>query len=384
FAETVTNTYADAPTPTKWHLGRLATSSVTKTGPNPAGSGNISLTRSSSFAYHPSTGLLTREVIEPSGGALREQKDYTHDGFGNILTSTISCAGEAPRTTTTTYTSDGRFVATTRNAKNHTESKTYDPLLGNVLTQTGPNGLTTRWIYDAIGRPIQETRPDGTVTRSFYRRVTGSTAGAPPRAVHYVRVQSSGSAPKTVWYDLLDREIRADGIAFDGRTVSSHKVFNNRGEVTHASQSYFTGVAPLYSIMSYDAVGRGTEQIDPGNRVSRTTYAGLTTTMERNHDAASPTQFQKTVTSVNAMGWTVQSSQFLGNSPKTVTRKYDPYGQLRFVTDQANSTTEIRYDLRGQKIWMSEPNSGISTFTYNGYGEQKSQTNAANQTTTLT
>jgi RHS repeat-associated protein len=383
FTETVTNTYADAPTASQWHLGRLVTSSVTKTGPNPTGGADITIPRSSSFAYHPTTGLLTQEVIEPSGGILRQQKDYTHDGFGNILTSTISTSGAASRTTTTTYTPDGRFVATTTNALNHTETKTYDPLLGNVLTQTGPNGLTTSWEYDAIGRPIQENRPDGTVTRSFYRRVTGSTVGAPPRAVHYVRVQSSGGAPKTVWYDLLDREIRADGIAFDGRTVSSHKVFNNRGEVTHASQPYFAGDTPLYSQMLYDAVGREYQQTDPGNRVSKTTYDGLTTTVERNYNPAVPTDFQKAVTMVNAMGWTVQSSQYLGTAAKTITRKYDPYGNLRFVTDPATNTTELRYDVRGNKTWMSEPNSGTSTFTYNGFGELKTQTNNANQTVSL-
>lgn len=289
---------------------------------------------------------------------MREQKDYTHDGFGNILTSTLTVTGEAPRTTATTYTSDGRFVATTTNAMGHSESKTHDPLLGNVLTQTGPNGLTTSWEYDAIGRPVKETRPDGTVTRSFYRRVIGSTMGAPPRAVHYVRVQSSGGTPKTVWYDLADREIRTDGVAFDGRTVSSHKVYNNRGEVTHTSQPYFTGDAPRYSTMLYDVLGRAIQQTDPGNRVTTTAYDGLTTTVTN--------PLNQTATStVNAMGWTVKSTDAAN---KTITRSYDPYGNLRFVTDPASHTTELRYDLRGNKIWMSEPNSGVSTFAYNGLG----------------
>lgn len=384
YKDTVSNTYSDTISSTKWHVGRLANSTVVKSGPNPLGGADIAITRSSSFAYHPTTGLLIQEVIEPSGGILRQQKDYTHDGFGNILTSTISTSGAASRTTTTTYTPDGRFVETTTNALNHTESKTYDPLLGNVLTQTGPNNLTTTWNYDAIGRPIQENRPDGTVTRSFYRRVTGGTSGSPPRAVHYVRVQSSGGAPKTVWYDLLDREIRTDATGFDGRTVFAHKVFNNKGEVTNASQPYLSGDAPLYSQMLYDAVGREYQQTDPGNRVSKTTYDGLTTTVERNYNPAALTDFQKAVTVVNAMGWTVQSSQYLGTAAKTITRKYDPYGNLRFVTDPANNTTELRYDVRGNKTYMSEPNSGTSTFTYNGFGELKTQTNAANQTVSLT
>lgn len=377
FTETVVNGYTDQ-TGVKWFLGRLTSSSVTKTAP-----GMPSLTRSSSFAYHATTGLLTQEVIEPGGGILRQQKDYSHDGFGNILTSTISTAGESSRVTTTSYSTDGRFVASTTNAASHSESKTYDPLLGNVLTQTGPNGLTTRWEYDALGRPIREVRPDGTETRSFYRRVTATTAGAPPRAVHFVRVQSSGGAPRTVWYDLLDREIRTDGVSFDGSTVSAHKVYNARGEVTDASQPYFAGDTPLYSAMLYDAVGREYQQTDPGSRVTKTTHDGLTTTVERNYNPAALTQFQKAVTTVNAMGWTVSSSQHLGTAAKTISRTYDAYGSLKTVTDPAGNMTSLDYDVRGNKIAMSEPNSGASGFTYNGFGELKTQTNAAGQQVSL-
>ncbi len=379
--EEVVNLYADSPSATQWHLGRLTTSTVTKTAPNPipGSSGTVSASRVATFQYHPVTGLLVQEVVEPGAGELRQQKDYAHDGFGNILTSTLSIPGSAARVTSTTYTPDGRFLASTTNAKGHTESKVYDPLLGNTLSQTGPNGLTTTWQYDALGRPQKETRADGTETRSFFRRVTGATLGAPPRAVHYVRVQSTGGAPKTVWYDLLDREIRSDAIAFDGRTVLAHKVYNARGEVSHASHPAFLGETPLYSVMEYDAVGRQTLQTDPGNRVSKTTYDGLTVTLERTAGTATASYFQKTSTRVNAMGWTVASTQHLGALGKTVTRSYDPYGSIRFVRDPAGNTTELRYDHRGNKVWMSEPNSGISTYSYNGFGELTHQTNAAGQ-----
>jgi RHS repeat-associated protein len=202
--------------------------------------------------------------------------------------------------------------------------------------------------------------------------------------VHYVRIQSSGSAPKTIWYDLVDREIKTDAIGFDGRTVSNHMVYNNRGEMTHASLPYFSGESPLYSTMNYDVVGRQVQQTAPGNRVQRTTYDGLTTIAEQNYDPAALQSFQKSLTVTNVMGWTVQSSQYLGTSAKTINRKYDPVGNLRFVIDPASNTTEIRYDIAGNKTWMSEPNSGISTFAYNALGELTIQTNAAAETVLLT
>jgi RHS repeat-associated protein len=367
FTEENTNTYNNL-TNGVWILGRLATASVTRTAP-----GTPALTRSSSFGYNATTGLLTSETIEPGGGALRLDKTYAHDAFGNILTSTFSAAGEPARGTATAYSGDGRFLLTTTNALGHSESKTYDPLLGNVLTQTGPNGLTTSCQYDFLGRPIRELRPDGTEMRSFYRRVTGATTGTPPRAVHYVITQSSGSAPRTTWYDLLDREIRMDGIAFDGRRVSTHRAFNAEGTLLASSDPYFEGDPPQYTIARYDKALRVIEEIAPGNRTTVTEYDGLTATVTNS-------LLQKATTVVNVMGWTVQSTD---NANQSITKSYDAYGNLRFVTDPANHVTELRYDARGYKIWMSEPNTGVSSFDYNAYGELVSQADAKGQITTI-
>jgi len=158
----------------------------------------------------------------------------------------------------------------------HTAHRAYDSVLGLLLSQTDPNGLTTAWQYDAIGRPVMETRPDATQTRHFYRLVTAQHHGPPPRAVHYHVVQSSGGPPAVAWFDILDREIRADQTGFAGGVIYRHTVFNERGEVVNVSQPYFAGFSALYSIMTYDPVGRLVAQVDPGNRTNRMFYNGLT------------------------------------------------------------------------------------------------------------
>lgn len=371
FTEATNNTYSNFTTG-DWLIGRLTTSSVTK-----SATGQPSQTRSSSFGYHSGTGLLISETIEPTGGSLRLAKTYTHDEFGNILTSTFSAAGQQARTTTTTYSDDGRFLLTTTNALGHTETKTYDPLLGNVLSTTGPNGLTTTYEYDFLGRPAREVRPDGTESRSFYRKVTSGVTGAPPRAVHYVITQSSGSGPQTVWHDLLDRDIRTDATSFDGRTVSLHKAYSGDGTLYVASDPYLPTDPPQYNVFYYDKALRQVQELATGfngNRRTLTTYDGLTTTV------TNPLN-QTHTTTTNVMGWAVQATDHTG---KSITRSYDAYGNMRFVNDSEGHSTEIRYDLRGRKVWMSEPNSGVTTFAYNAYGELTSQTDAKGQTVTLT
>lgn len=158
FRETVTNTYSDTVSSSQWHLGRLATSTVTKTGPNPLGGADSSLTRSSSFAYHPTTGLLTQEVIEPSGGLLRQQKDYTHDGFGNILTSTITDERSASTTAQRT-----RYIH-----KDH---------LGSVDVITDSAGaVVERQSFDAWGRRRTVAYNSGTSTWSVTYPATPGSA----------------------------------------------------------------------------------------------------------------------------------------------------------------------------------------------------------------
>jgi YD repeat-containing protein len=38
-------------------------------------------------------------------------------------------------------------------------------IVGNILTLKGPNGLSTTWQYDSLGRKTLESRADGTTTK---------------------------------------------------------------------------------------------------------------------------------------------------------------------------------------------------------------------------
>jgi YD repeat-containing protein len=160
-----------------------------------------SATRSSSFAYDPSSGLLTQEVIEPNTPALRLQTDYTYDAFGNKLTTTASGADIATRAASATYDSQGRFATSATNAVGQSESWQDDPRFGKPTSHTGPNGLTTTWSYDGFGRKILEVRPDGTQTKwsyQFCNGVNGGTASCVAGAIYRVQatpLAADGTTP---------------------------------------------------------------------------------------------------------------------------------------------------------------------------------------------
>ncbi len=81
---------------------------------------------------------------------------------------------------------------------------------------TGPNGLPTTWTYDGFGRKASETRADSTQTTCAY---DFCGTGCAPQAVYKVTETSTGSAPVTVYFDKLHREVRSETIGFDGGPV---------------------------------------------------------------------------------------------------------------------------------------------------------------------
>jgi RHS repeat-associated protein len=353
---------------THWWLGRLSETVVTQT---TLESGFAS--RHSSFEYSPTNGQLTKETIVTPENNLQLEKTYVHDAFGNITQSTLKDLGTLEtRATKTTYSADGRFILQTKNSVNQTETKIYDPLDGTMLSQTGPNNLTTRWERDAFGRVLREVHPDGTEAIMQYMRVTPGN-GIPSRTVYATLTQASGQPWKYTYYDVLDREIGSMVPHFSGQLLTTHRVFNNLGQTTHVSVPFFSGGTPLYTISQYDAISRATKQTAPGNRNTTTDYVGLTATVTN-------PKTQKFSTTADLRGRTASSTGF---DTDTVTNIHDPYGNLLQVNDGIGNVTTMAYDGRGRKTSMTEPNSGTTTYTYNAFGEITSQTDSLNRTTFL-
>lgn len=359
--ETTVNTYTNDTA--KWLLGQLTRAKVTKSAP-----GQPAQTRISTFGYNTASGLLIKEIIEPSHPTLRLKKRYWHDAYGNIKKSQISGPGIETRSQNTQYDAQGRFAVQNTNALNHTETRTYDARLGNVLSVTGPNNLTTSWAYDGFGRQIQESRADGTQTNHTYQLC--ENASCPAGARYLVYKQSSGQSPSVTYLDLLDRTIRSETLGFDGREIYVDTVYDERGQVTRFSEPYFKNDSPLWTTFQYDVIGRVLTETSPGNRVKTVTYQGLTT---RTANALN----QINIRSVNQLGQLVESRDNLNGR---VTYSYDSFGNLIQMQDPAGNVTTMTYDVRGHQTSMVDPDTGTTTYQYNALGELISQSDAKGNT----
>jgi len=347
-------------------------------------------TRTSAFEYDASSGLLTKEIIEPDNPALCLATTYTYDAYGNKTSATTAnCAGASgdtlieSRTSSSGFDAQGRFPTTSTNALNHSESKTYDARFGAVASLTGPNGLATAWTYDGFGRKESETRADGTASGWTY-----NLCGACPANGAYVVTQTATAAPTAkVYYDSLNREIRSETQGFDGGAVYKDTTYDALGRVAAVSRPYKSGESVYWMSFSYDLLGRVISETQPataaGTVTTVTAYNGLTITVTVGNSYSGsnlPESLMQTKTTLkNSQGQTVSVTDAKGN---VVNYYYDPFGNLT-VTNAGGVYTALTYDLRGRKIAMSDPDMGNWSYAYDALGQLKRQTDAKGQVSTL-
>ncbi len=373
------NTYSNDTV--NWFLGQLDRATTTNTLPDLTAE-----TRVAAFAYDPQTGLLIREEIEPDRPALKLTTAYTHDDFGNLLTETVSGAGITSRSTTSGFSTDGRFAESLTNDLSHSETRAFDARFGTVTSLIGPNLITTTWSYDGFGRKTKEVRADGTETRWSYDLCV---AQCPAGGIYAVSQQDFNTASGTAigaraveYFDTLNRSFRAETEGFDGTRIFADTEFNARGEVVATTRPYFEGTAAgqiQKATATHDVLSRVLSVTQPDQGVESVAYAGLTSTRT---NALNQTQTRKS----NARGELVEVTDNLNT---TIAYKYDPFGNLEETARQAPGgapggvVTTMDYDVRGLKTFMDDPDMGQWTYAYNVLGELTKQTDPKNQSIDL-
>jgi RHS repeat-associated protein len=403
-------------------------------------------TRTSSFTYFGSSdgaknGLLRSEIVEPLTSATPNPQlcvvtTYDYDAYGNkVSASAANCVGAtgnavfATRGSSSAYAVQtvsvagtgvsipaGAFATTAANVLAQSESHAFDPRFGAMTSLTGPNGLTTSWVIDDLGRKASEVRADGTSTVSSYCFIAGrvsdtstnssgcsalspSASEIPADAIAFVHSEPHDTAGNKsgpfarAYTDRAGRTIRSVTEAFDGasqpggisRLIVQDTDYSPYGPQTVVTQPYFldTGVSSStgstaygMSLTAYDVLGRpmaayiadgnGSQgSVAFGSRGSRqaamTTfvYAGLTTTITDDKG-------QTRVEEKNIDGKLVRATDALGAQ---VAYQHDAFGNLVITKDALQNQVIVSYDARGRKVAMSDPDTGTWKYDYDAMGQ---------------
>jgi RHS repeat-associated protein len=367
-------------------------------------------TRTWAFEYEPLRGFLSAIITEPESGALWLRKGVTRDDFGNVSAEIISGPDFATRASCyyfdAAYPNYGRFNTrlverltgtdcVSVNTQDHETLRAYDAATGGVRFETDPNGLTTEFQFDDLGRPflrllnqggidswtkqewlpcIREVGCDNRLGDSFIVQVTNAAGG--------LAVFS---------FDEVGRLVAKVDKSGDGRLIRRHRQFDSRGFVTAVSSPEFVHLSGggsggggggacggrdyMYpTVFTHDALGRvlqangPVDESTPCGRITRFEYEGLRfhqydpknikTTRER--DVAG-----NVIKVIDAASSTV---------PSAVGYSYEAFDNLVQVVDAGKSIKTMSYDIRGRRFEIDDPDMGHWTYTHDALGQLKTQT----------
>jgi RHS repeat-associated protein len=339
----------------------------------------------------PTLGKLTKEERWLNNGVnFTVTRDY--DAYGNVTKVT----DQKGRTVTTTYDlTYHMYPVLVTNPLGQTQSATYDPKTGQVLTSTDPNGQVSRRVYDTFGRAKEAFGPydDASHPAVWYEYDLTNT---PIKVTAYTREENNTDDPNKIrityaFSDGLGRTIEVKSDAQDPakQIISSIVVYNNRGLTDSKFFPYYITpgadrakyVAPDLTqpkaSFQYDPVGRVIKTINPDNTYSTGTYTRLVTTFtdENGHQKRS---------TKDVYGRIIKIEEFNGASVYATTYNYNTLDNLTNTVDTLGNTSAIQYDSLGRKTSMSDPDMGSWSYQYDEVGNLKSQTDAKGQTITFT
>lgn len=323
-------------------------------------------------------GNLTEQDDWIFGSTYAAQKK-TYDGTYGLVTQSKDADGNATNYSYDTY---NLYPATVTNALSQSTGYTYDYTSGQVAQTTDVNGFVFKNTYDGLGRLTLSQQPDLTTPTTLVNKTTYTytdTAGA-------VGVHESDSMDGTTsidtytYYDGLGRAIQTRKSAEDSGNFNVQDfAYNNLGLLSQESLPYVSSgtsktsantTSSLLITYGYDALARLTS-----------TTNTLGTTLN-----SYSTPWQVTITDPNshtkdlikdAFGNLVQVNEHNGVSTYTTTYTYDYLGDLLSITDANSNVRNFTYDGLGRRLSAQDLHTAtattIPTWTY-AYDAQGNQT----------
>ncbi|WP_444923039.1 FG-GAP-like repeat-containing protein [Microbulbifer sp. DLAB2-AF] len=360
--------------------GRVTNTKITTT------RGNDVETREVSFEYYDSGskyGLLKAEHIEPNysgsdADAIKLTTVHTYDDYANRLTTTKTAAGEPTRITRSEYDAQKRYINKVRDADNRLLSEVISRNNMGLPTETrayldayGASYVTTRIEYDALGREIYRVSDSAPWVRTEYKTCTSSSCSL-GAAKTYVVTTSETGAHSTVYFDMQGRQLRQESTGLtQNQIIVTDTEYDDMGRVERQSEPYIKGsTAQYWTVNQYDINSRVTSVKLPDDK--KVVHSEPVLASNLVVSTGTNPGGQKRTEKTNVLGETVYVQDHYQG---TVEYRYDAVGNVKDVVSHGRSgenlgiTISAKYDARGRKIFMSDPDKGDWIYSYNAFGD---------------
>lgn len=274
-------------------------------------------------------GLLKKQTRTQQGQATHCEFSYTLQGE-NLCVQTALTGFDGTRTT---------------------DSRTYSALSGVLVSGTNQEGVTTDFVYDAVGRPLRETVAAGTKYQA--QRHSLCTAATKLSPASLLNTDASGVQQK-VTYDGVGRVVKVEEQDSDSslggplREVYSAQ-YDGIGElVAEVRTDWLAGVAlPLRQSFVFDDWGQVRTTISPSGLKQHEDHDPVARQLSRWTEGAG-----KTVTQFNDFEKPLSVEVFdcAAISLGKTTHAYDGLGRAVSQTDSEGNITAYTYDIFGRLL----------------------------------
>lgn len=315
---------------------------------------------------------------------LKRTQTFSYDNYGNLITS-VDAAGNQ---SSMTYDSTFNQLTSFQDARGNVTKFVLDSL-GNVTSQSYPDGSSQSYAYGASGLPTSHTDAKGQKTLYTYTSsgqlssITypdGSTANYAYNAEGDLTSAADSTGTILLAYDIGNRlisktypgsrelqyEYDAGGRRIqmtDADGVATNYTYDNAGRLSQITNSTGQAIATY----QYDAVGRVNQKTLANGAYAKYAY-----------DLASHVQkitnYASSGSTISFFGYTYDAG---GNvlSKNTIegleSYAYDPLGQLTGVTYPKGAPASYSYDAAGNRTSASE-NGVPASYTTNNLNQYQS------------
>jgi RHS repeat-associated protein len=394
-----------------WLVDLPATQAVYTGACNASGDGTGALVSETEDFYDgqalgvaPTAGNLTKTEQATESGYF-DSSTYTYDEYGRVLTA-VNPDGDTTTTAYTPATGAEPTAVSVTDPMGLVTTTTYDPARDLPLTVTDPDGGVTATAYDALGRKTAEwtagNPATGPATSTWSYAVSDT---APPVTTEQVQEPGGNYLTTDTIDDSFGDVIEVQQETASGGTDVTDTSYNSDGWKTLDAGPYYAAEPPPGALVdaaassipdetgyAYDGDGRVVRQIsyDDGTETyeTDTSYGGDYTTV------TPPAGGTPETTWTNGVGETSAIWQYHAGAPVSVTDPasdydattytYTPGQKLADITDAAGNVWSYTYNLVGEELTASDPDSGTTTSTYDTAGNLMTVTDADGKTIAYT
>ncbi len=328
-----------------WCANKPTLTTITQTNPNG------SITRKYESIYNDKGNLTLK--IDDKDDPLEVRTDYNLPNKFGYATQIVSSTDAASITKTIAYTPSGRFIESeTDENLVKTVSYIYNETLGILESETSEIGTIT-YKYNGFERLKETVYPNGTKEDNVLQWAGDE---GPLEANYFAYSRSTMQSPIWTWYDKNNRKIREDYFELNGKVYVDTKYKD--GRLFQVSDPYYEGDTKVWATTNlYDSFGRLLNSETPLGNIAYDYSEARTVKV------TTPNSTKETI--LNAQG---NVEKNIVNN-KSVEYSYWPTGNVFTATPEDGTAVETHFDIKGNRTLLNDPNAGMVSTTYNGFGE---------------